>query len=353
MTEINQKLCLIIYNILSDKPTPDDPESQYSLADERTEIDAIKNALKEGGFSVKTMGLRSINSKVIAKIEEIDPDIIFNLTESLYNESRNEIAVAGLFDLLKFPYTGSPPSALGLALNKRKTKQVLRAAGLPVPSSVVAIPGQSFSVNDLEAPYFVKPVREDGSAGISSDSIVETKEAAEERVKFIHENYHQPALVEEFIAGRELNVAIIGNAEPKILAIGEIDFSKMPKNEPNIISYEAKWDPKSPLYDATEIVYPAIIEDELKTKIEKAAMKAYLEIGCRDYGRVDFRLRKDGKFYILEVNTNPDISMESGINKAAQSSGITYNQFINEIANYALSRNTSKKAEKLAIKSVI
>lgn len=353
MAEENQKLCLIVYNILSDKSLPDDPESQYTLADERTEIDTIKNALKEGGFAIKTLGLRSINSKVVAKIEEINPDIIFNLTESLYNESRNEMAVAGLFELMKIPYTGSSPLALGLALNKRKTKQVLRAAGLPVPASTLAIPGQSFSVNDLEAPYFVKPVREDGSAGISNESIADTKEAAEERVKFIHENYHQPALVEEFIPGRELNVSIIGNTEPHVLAIGEIDFSKMPKNEPNIISYQAKWDPKSPLYDATEAIYPAELDGELKSKIEKITTKAYLEIGCRDYGRIDLRLRNDGKIYILEVNANPDISVEAGLDRAARTAGMTYNKLICEIANYALARNTRRKAEEISIKSVI
>jgi len=354
MTNGEQKICLIVYDGRQDEPTPDDPHSDYILAEKRTDIEAVKNALKEGNFTVKTMGLRRINAKAVSQIEESNPDVIFNLCESLYGESRQEMYIASLFELLKIPYTGSSPFSLGLALNKRKSKQILRAAGLTIPSSVLAISGQPFSLSDLESPYMVKPIREDASTGISSESVVNTKEEVEERVKFIHENYKQPALIEEFISGREINVSIINidSEEPKVLAIGEIDFSKMPKGEPNIVSYQAKWDPKSPLFGGTEPVYPAKIENELKIKIEKAAIKAYSEIGCRDYGRIDMRLREDGKFYILEVNANPDISPDSGFDKSAQVAGISYNQCICAIASNALKR-TSRKAKELSIKSVI
>ncbi|PJC25467.1 MAG: D-alanine--D-alanine ligase [Candidatus Tagabacteria bacterium CG_4_9_14_0_2_um_filter_41_11] len=352
MTNGEQKICLIVYDALQEESTPDDPNSDYTLAEKRTDIVAVKNALKEGGFGVKTMGLRRINAKVISRMEENNPDIIFNLCESLYGESRYEMYATGVFELLKIPYTGSSPFALGLALNKRKSKQILRAAGLPVPSSVLAISGQWFSLSDLESPYIIKPVREDASTGISSKSVAKTKEEVEERVKFIHENYQQPALIEEFIPGREINISITGSEEPRVLAIGEIDFSKMPKGEPNIVSYQAKWNPESPLFGGTEPVYPAKLEEELKAKIEKAAIKAYLEIGCRDYGRIDMRLREDGKFYILEVNTNPDISPDSGFNRAAQAAGMSYSQWICEIASSALKR-TSRKTKELFAKSVI
>ncbi len=352
MTNGEQKICLIVYDVLSDKFIPDDPEPDFNLAETRADVPAIRKVLKEGGYNVKTLGLRRINSKVISHIESVNPDVIFNLCESLYGESRHEMYVAGLFELLKIPYTGSPPFALGLALNKRKSKQILRSAGLPVPSSVMAISGQSFSLSDLEAPYIIKPVREDASAGISSKSVVNTKEEVEERVKFIHENYRQPALIEEFIPGREINVSVLGGNESKILAIGEIDFSKMPKDEPNIVSYKAKWNPKSAVYVATEPICPAKLDDEIKTKIEKAALKAYVEIGCRDYARIDMRLKEDGKFYILEVNTNPDISPDSGFNRAANVFGMNYGQMICEIVSYALQR-TPRKEKELSAKSVI
>ena len=178
-------------------------------------------------------------------------------------------------------------------------------------------------------------------------------EKANLSIKFIHENYRQPALVEEFIPGRELNVSIIGAAEPQVLAIGEIDFSKMPKGEFHIVSYKAKWDPKSPLYDATEPIYPAKLSGEIKEKIERAAIKAYKEIGCRDYGRIDMRLKDDDKFYILEINTNPDISPEAGFDRAARVNGLSYDQLLSKIATMALERSTRKAKEELSIKSVI
>lgn len=348
-----QKLILIVYNILSDKPLPDDPEAEFTVNGFRSEIESVKNALKEGGYNVKTLGLRRINSKIIAKIEEIDPDAIFNLCESLYDQAKYEMYVASLFELLKIPYTGSPPFTLGLSLNKRKTKQILRAAGLPTPCSVVTIQDQPFSLSDLDLPYIVKPIREDGSAGISSDSVVATKEEAIERVKYIHETYHQPALVEEFIQGKEIQVFILGQVEPRVLATGDIDFSKMPKDEPNIISFQAKWDEKSPLYEATEPNFPAKLDAEAQSKIEKAALRAYKELGCRDYARVDMRLRADGKFYILEINANPDISLEAGLDKMAETAQMTYNKIICEIAASAVSRASKKINREIATKSVI
>ena len=353
MSNESQKIVLIAYDILSDKPSPDDPESAYTLADTRTEIDAIKEVLKKENYQVRTLGLRRINSKVVAKIEEIDPDAIFNLCESLYDLAKHEMYVAGLFELLKIPYTGSPPFALGLALNKRKTKQILRAAGLPTPSSIIAIQDESFGLSNLDAPYIIKPVREDASTGISEKSIVSTKEEAIERVKFIHDNYHQPALIEEYIDGREITVFIMGNLPPRVLAVGEIDFSNIPEDQPNIISYQAKWDPKSPLYEATEPKYPAKLDSEVQTKIEKAALRAYQEVGCRDYARIDLRLRDDNRFYILEINTNPDISPEAGLGRAASVSGMTYDKLISEIASYAAVRSSRKTSRELATKSVI
>jgi D-alanine-D-alanine ligase len=349
----NKKLILIIYDISSDKTAPGEMESELLPEANQSRAAYVRNALKEAGFNVKTLGLRSVNSKVIARIEEIDPAAIFNLCESLYGDSRNEMYIAGLCELLKIPYTGSPPLALGIALNKRKSKQILRAANLPVPSSVLAIQGQSFSLSDLEAPYIIKPVREDGSTGISEKSVVKTKEEVQERIQFIHENYHQPALIEEFIPGRELNVSIMGGTEPQVLAIGEIDFSKMPRGEFHIVSYKAKWDEKSLFYEGTEPIYPAKLEDDLREKIEKVAIKAYKEIGCRDFGRIDMRLKDDGKFYILEVNSNPDISPDAGFTRAASIAGFNYSQILGKIVEMCLERSTKKARKELSLQSVI
>ncbi|MDP2695781.1 MAG: ATP-grasp domain-containing protein [bacterium] len=360
MNSKNKKTILIIYDTFSAKELLDDPSLEYTpeeahaeIADVRLGVKNICDVLKNGGYDVRTLGLRYVNSKIISKIEKINPDAIFNLCESLYDKAKNEVYVAGLFELLKIPYTGAPPFALAVALNKFKTKQILRAAGLPTPASILTIKDQPISLAGLNPPYIIKPIREDASAGITSRSVVRTKEEVEARVKLIHNTYNQPALVEEYIDGREINVSIMGNGEPKVLAVGEILFGKMPKGEPRIISYQAKWDPSSPLYAATEQSYPAQLDEKTRIKIGKIGLQAYKEIGCRDYGRIDMRMRADGKVFILEVNPNPAISPDDGFERAAGVAGISYNEMLCKIVSYALARSSRKTLKEIDIKSVI
>lgn len=328
--------CLILYNVIPKEPSPDD--APMDLNEERTEVAAIRNALKECGYSVRTLGIRYMSPKVIHQIADTDADFIFNLVEQLYDQGRMEMYVAGLFHLLKIPYTGSPPLVLGIAQNKAKTKQILKSAGIPVAPGFVALPGEKISLASLNLPVIVKPVREDGSAGITANSIAHTSEEILQKVAMVHEEYKQPALVEEFIEGREFHVYILGNNPPRVLAISEIDFSGMPKNEPHMLSYDAKWVTTSAAFKGTEEVIGPAVDAALKSRLEKIALKTYKEIGCRDYSRVDMRVNSDDRAFVLEVNTNPDVAPESGLEKVARSVGMTYAQLIGEIAGYALER---------------
>lgn len=334
--EESLKKCLILYNVIPKEPHPDD--SPMDLSEERTEVAAIRGALKECGYSVRTLGIRYMSPKVIHQIADTDADFIFNLVEQLYDQGRMEMYVAGLFHLLKIPYTGSPPLVLGIAQNKAKTKQILKAAGIPVAPGFVALPGENTTLASLNLPVIIKPVREDGSAGITSHSIAHTSEEILKMVAMVHEEYKQPALVEEFIDGREFHVYVLGNSPPRVLAISEIDFSAMPKNEPHVLSYDAKWVTTSPAFKGTEEVVSPAIDDSLKARLERTALKAYKEIGCRDYSRIDMRVNEDGRAFVLEVNTNPEVAPESGLENAARSVGMTYAQLIGEIAGYALER---------------
>ncbi|MDI6821132.1 MAG: ATP-grasp domain-containing protein [Patescibacteria group bacterium] len=341
MNKNNNKICLILYNVLLDDVEPDDSDS---VAMERTEIGAVRKSLKELGYEVRTLGLRRITAKVISQIEEIDPDFIFNLCESLYKRSKAEMYIAGLFELLRIPYTGSPPLALGLALNKKKANQILKSIGIPVPPSVVALPGEDLNFGDLTPPFIVKPLCEDGSAGITSKSVVESYEAVKRLIRDIHENYCQPAIIEEFIDGRELIISLLEEeGVSRVLAVSEIDFSDLPKNEPKIVSYDAKWNKKSPLYHGTKLICPAEIDNVLKNRIEKIAIKVFKEIGCRDYARVDMRISENRRPYVVEVNTNPDIAPESGFENAAIAAGMTYIDFISAIVKNTLKRNSRKE----------
>lgn len=340
--KLEGKTCLILYNQWGSvqNATVTDEEEFDSTAESRSETQTIKKILKEFGMNVRILGIRGITARVIRQIEEIKPDMVFNLCESLYEKSQAEMYIAGLLELLRIPYTGNPPFALGLALNKVKCKQVLKAVGIPVPPSVTVPVGEAPNVEDLTPPFIVKPVREDGSAGITKDSVAETAGEVAKLVEMVHHDYNQPALVEEFIEGREFTVAVVGNP-PRVLGVGEIDFSKTPEGEPKIISYRAKWDASIPIY----AVFPADLTNGLKARVERTAVRAFQAIGCRDYVRMDIRVSENRRVYVLEINTNPDISPEAGFEDAARAAGIAYVDFVREVVENTLKRKGDKNGD--------
>ncbi|OGZ28671.1 MAG: hypothetical protein A2931_03590 [Candidatus Niyogibacteria bacterium RIFCSPLOWO2_01_FULL_45_48] len=339
--KLEGKNCLLLYNAASGNPPEDSAETDSdSSLNARGDIKAVRHALREAGFNVRTLGLRRTNSKTSALIEEMKPDLVFNLCEVLYNhphKALTEMYVAGWLELMKLPYTGSPPLSLGISLNKMRCKQILKTSGLPIPPSITVQVGEKPNLEPITPPFIVKPLREDGSFGITKDSVVETPQEVEEKVTMIHEKYSQPALVEEFIDGREFTVAVIDNP-PRVLGIGEVDFSKIPAKDPKILSYGIKW-AKNGL--GVGLKFPAQIETALKNRIEKISLKAFRALGCRDYARIDIRISENRRPYILEVNPNPDLSPDEEFGLASEKAGITYESLIKEIAENAVRRGTT------------
>ncbi len=334
------KTCLLLYNAANGKPREETDEADFdSLLNERRDVRAVRHALREMGFNTRTLGLRRSNARATAILEEIKPDLVFNLCEALYNHPHGaltEMYVAGWLELLKLPYTGAPPISLGLSLNKMRCKQIMRTSGLPVPPSVTVLVGEKPNLEPITPPFIVKPVREDGSFGITKDSVVKTPQEVEERVRIIHEQFLQPALVEEFIEGREFTVAVI-DAPPRVLNIGEVDFSALAPNEPKICHYRTKWKSGTEVYAR----FPAEIETPLKNRLEKISLKAFQLLGCRDYARIDIRVSENRRPYILEVNPNPDITQDEEFDDAAKAAGISYNDLIKNIVENTLKRGTN------------
>ncbi|MCX5908248.1 MAG: hypothetical protein NTY64_13975 [Deltaproteobacteria bacterium] len=174
--------------------------------------------------------------------------------------------------------------------------------------------------------------------GIDQDSFILDAGALNRQMHKIFENYRQPVLVEEYIEGRELNVSILGNENPQILPISEIDFSKMPPGLPKICSYDAKWEEGSPEFRFTIPRCPASLTPEEEIRIQGVSLLAYQIMECRDYGRVDIRMQTDGTPFILEINANPDISRDAGMTRSAKKAGYTYPEFIGRILEHALIR---------------
>jgi D-alanine-D-alanine ligase len=301
------------------------------------QIANIKKSLEKKYISVETLAVNSDIKTAMKKILGYSPDIIFNFVESIEGNSNYESYVAGLFDLLEISYTGNGPIALGNCLVKSRTKLILQSHGIRTPKHYITEVNELPERNKfkLKFPVILKLAREDASIGISEFSVVKSFEEMKERLDYLYSSFHQEVLIEEYIEGRELNVAILGD---KVLPISEIRFDGLPDDLPKIVTYEAKWSPDSIYYKHTTPKCPAPLDESLKQKIEKMAHEAFDALECRDYARVDIRLNHKNVPYVIEVNPNPDISPDAGFVRSASYAGINYDELLYKISTFAINR---------------
>jgi len=306
-----------------------------SAADVLEQAEAVQDALRKLEYEYRTFILEDDVASFISALKSYKPDVVINLCEGVFGDSHLEMNVPCLLELLSIPYTGSPPLTLGLCQNKGLTKDVLRSNGIPTPRYQVLNSFEEWR-GEIAYPLFVKPLKEDASVGITEESYVRSEVELKKRVGYVVERYEQPALVEEYVDGRELNVSVFGNEEPRVLPISEIifDFSA---DKPKIVDYSAKWIEKSEEYEKTRPVCPANLEPNIRKKVETTALKTYRALYCRDYARVDIRLKHDEP-YVLEANPNPDISPDVGFPRSLKAAGIPYEEFIGKIISFALER---------------
>jgi D-alanine-D-alanine ligase len=274
------------------------------------------------------------------KISKIRPFFAFNMAEGLYGVSR-EAHIPAILEMLRIPYLGSDPLTLSVCLDKSRTKEILSYYKIPTaPFTVVRSLGDEAQVT---FPAIVKPLHEGSSKGIFNSSVVRDTNELEQQVGIVLFTYGQPALVEEYLPGREFTVGILGNGdEIRILPIVEIMFDELPTGVNHIYSYEAKWiwdDTTKPL-DIFQC--PADIEVGLQKEIETICKNSYRVLNCRDWSRIDVRLDGYGKPHIIEINPLPGILPKAEDNsclpKAARAAGMSYNQLINTVLDIAMRR---------------
>ncbi|MDZ7291364.1 MAG: ATP-grasp domain-containing protein [candidate division KSB1 bacterium] len=308
------------------------------------EVHAVRDELSVLGYEVVITPVQKSVPAFIDRVVRLRPQAIFNLVEGWQGESQFEMHFPSVYELLGIPYTGASPWTLATALNKWYTKSLLRQAKLPAPAGMLCseVPGRCY----LRYPVIVKPASEDASLGVDFDAVVTNLADLRRRVAWVVQTYHQPALVEEYIDGRELNVAVLGDQFPEALPISEITFGMVPEHLPKICTYSAKWMPGSQDDRWMEPLCPAPMDEELARKVQNLAIDAFRLLGCRDYARIDMRLANDNQPYILEVNPNPDISPDAGLARSARASGRTYTQLIGEVISWALQRGTNESYER-------
>jgi D-alanine-D-alanine ligase len=281
--------------------------------------------------------------RVAEKLGPYPPDhyVIFNLFEGLDNLVGadggalldQEAPTALALEALGYRFTGASGRALALALDKAGTKQVLAAAGVLTPAWHVFARAEEVSDNalgDLHFPLIVKPLAEDSSLAIDNHAVVSNLDSLRERVQYVVDGYHQPALAEEFIDGREISAGIWGDP-PEVLPLSEVDLSAFDEPTQRIVTFAAKWEEDSFDYVHTPVTCPAAVSEELATRIRDAALRAWeLVAGHRGYGRVDMRVRGD-RVYVIEVNPNPSIAADAGLARQAHAAGLDYAHMILKI----------------------
>ena len=302
---------------------------------------AVKDALDDSMRKIQTNPLKDNIKSLKSLIELLSNgkfDIVFNICEGFGWDSSMEHNVAGILELLKIKFTGSGSVTLASCLDKGRTKEVLTFHGIKTPGfGVLSSPSGEIS-SSLKLPLIIKPLMEDASIGIGDNSVIDNRSLFKSAVSSFFKKYKKPALVEEYIDGRELNVAVLGNSQLEVLPVSEIDFSGLPKGMNKVCTYESKWYKKSVAYRKTPPVCPAEIDKKLEKKIKDVAAKAYRAMNCRDYARIDMRLSHDGTLYVIEVNPNPDLSTDAGFANIARAAGLSYKELILKILNLALIR---------------
>ncbi|MBA3456416.1 MAG: hypothetical protein H0T42_25190 [Deltaproteobacteria bacterium] len=310
------------------------------------EMQLIKRSVESAGHEVAMVNIRDNFDTMLQAIRSNKPDVIMNLVEFFLDDAELEHDVPALFELLGVEYTGNRPLALSLCQKKPHAKAMLASHGLRVPRGVVLESVDQVRDLGLTFPLIVKPAYDDASGGIDSGSVVHDQNQLVVRVDKMVNSHKQAALVEEYIEGREIHCAILGDTP---LPLYEMQFKggtdEQGKPLPNIITYRAKWDPYSRDHHAVEgVCPPPDLEPETAAHIQDVALRAYRALNCRDYARVDMRLdQKTGEPFILEVNPNPDLAESCAFTASATASGRTYAQMIVEIVDFALARKAGPK----------
>lgn len=309
----------------------------------RVAAEAVRDALRAAGHRAELMGMWGGDlAEVVARLTQDRPDLVFNLCESLGGVARNEIAVPALLDLLGLPYTGGDAMALGLALHKPLTKDVLTGRGVATPPYRVAAnlaEVERIAAEGLDYPWFIKLANEDASVGITEANVARDGAGLIARSRELFVEFGEPLLFERYVAGREINVTLLGAGDAvEVLPLHEIDFAAMPSDRPHIVSYAAKWDERHVDYAGTKPVPLRGDDGALRDRVIATARAAWNAIGLRDYGRVDLRVDADGQPWVIDVNPNCDISPDAGVHRAATAHGWTYPQLIGRIAELAYRR---------------
>jgi len=315
--------------------------SEQQINEWKTEYDVVKT-LRGAGHEVRPLGVLDELKPIREEVDSWKPDIVVTLLEEFHGEAIYDQNVASYLELMHVPYTGCNPRGLMLARGKDLSKTLLHYHRIPVPAFAVFPKNRKVRrPARLALPLIVKSLSEDASLGISQASVVDTDEKLAERVGFIHERIGTAAIAEQYIAGREIYVGVLGNARLRVLPVWELEFGNMAQGDWPIATEKVKHDPD---YQERRGILHRPAKDlspELDARIKQIAKRIYRTLGLDGYARIDFRLTPDGVPYFLEANPNPEIAESQEFAAAARHDGIAYPDLLRRILALGISRASS------------
>jgi len=336
----------VLYDAWGEEEAPDSEKAAESgrkrkEKEDREEIfDALTKLGHEPFYHVLDGRTQSLHG-----LAKCGADLVFNLTESYAGDDTMEMNVAAYLDLIGLPYTGAGPHASFLAQDKATAKKMFAFHGIRTPYFATAYRGNIDHAHDVKFPLIVKPQLEDGSIGIDAAAVVNGVKELMERVQYVQNEFDSPALIEEYIEGREIYAAILGSYErTEVLPLVELDLSQLQEGVPRIASRDVKFERDSQAYKVTKSAVVENLDEETTQKLSDTAVAAYRAVKLRDYGRIDMRLTADGEVYVIEANPNPWLSSKHEFAMAAKKSGRSYTELIKNIVELALERTRKTSA---------
>jgi len=305
---------------------------------EKTDREEICEALQKLGHEPSYLEMDG-RPQTLHSLSRCDADLIFNLTESFDGDDTKEMNVVAYVDLLGLRYTGAGPHGIFLSQDKAIAKKIFAFHGIKTPFFAASYRGRVEHADNISFPLIVKPSWEDGSIGIDAGSVVTNIKEMMERVEYIQNEFDSPALIEEYIEGREIYAGILGSYErAQVLPVIELDLSRLPEGTPKIASYDVKFEKNTEAYKLTKSQIAEDLDEDTRKRLCDTALAAYRALKLRDYGRIDMRLAPNGEVYVIEANPNPWLASGQEFAMAAKASGLSYTEMIGSIVDLAMSR---------------
>jgi D-alanine-D-alanine ligase len=334
---MKKRKILVVLHVSLMPPESLEGYDDKQIQDWRAEYDVI-TTLKAAGHEVRVLGVLDSLVELRALIADWQPDIVFNLLEEFDGIVSYDQHVIAFLEMLRQPYTGCNPRGLLLSRDKALCKQVFAFHRIPTPRFALFRRGHTLRVpKHLRYPLFVKSATDDASLGIAQASVVEDAARLGERIEFIHEQTKTDALVEEYIDGRELYVGVIGNERLTVLPAWEMTFGSLPESLPAIATRKIKWDRKYQAKYGITTRAATELDAAVTQELARQSKRIYKALHLTGYARMDFRVRPDGRIYVLEANANPNLAAEEDFAESALSAGLRYDDLLQRILSLGLS----------------